>query len=189
MQETVEIIDKLKRNDDNAFQQLVEKFQDLVVRTAFAYLKNRDEAEDIAQEVFISIYQNINSFRGEANIKTWILRITINKSLNQLRKNKWNKSIYSLEDLVLNPFRSAAQVQDPYSQLRQKEIESAMTIALDKLPPQQRTAFILHKIDNLPQQEIANVLNVNVSAVESLIFRAKSNLQKYLYKFYKENKD
>ena len=106
-----------------------------------------------------------------------------------MRKNKWNKSIYSLEDLVLNPFRSAAQVQDPYSQLRQKEIESAMTIALDKLPPQQRTAFILHKIDNLPQQEIANVLNVNVSAVESLIFRAKSNLQKYLYKFYKENKD
>lgn len=187
MVDLLDIVHRIKKNDSEAFNWLVDEFKDIVFRTAFAFLKNQEESEDITQEVFISVFRNIESFRGEANIKTWILRIAINKSLNQIRKNKWKASVQSFENLLLPAQNKQSSDVNPYQQMKQKELEGALNKALDKLPSQQRSAFVLHKIDELPQQEIAQILNTSVSSVESLIFRAKTNLQKQLYKLYKEN--
>jgi RNA polymerase sigma factor (sigma-70 family) len=174
------LIKELQQGDEDAFRELVFHFQDMVVRTAYAYLKDKEEAEDLAQEVFISVYENISSFRNEANLKTWIYRITINKSLNQIRKLKWKSTVQSIENLLASGSIQAKEKSDPYSSLISKEEVENVKRAMEKLPSAQRTAFILHKYDDLSQQEIAQIMSTSVAAVESLVHRAKMNLQKSL---------
>jgi RNA polymerase sigma factor (sigma-70 family) len=179
MDENIHLVQQLQNGDENAFRQLVVSYQDMVVRTAYAYLKDAKEAEDLAQEVFISVYQNISEFRNEANLKTWIYRITINKSLNQIRKLKWKSAFQSIENIVF-PAIQVKDSSDPYIKLINKEQEIILNSAMQKLPESQRTAFVLHKYDDLSQLEIAEIMKISVAAVESLIHRAKMNLQKSL---------
>ena len=177
------ILDQLLAGDELAFEKVVKQYQLMVVRTAFGYLKNQDEAEDLAQEVFISVFENIQKFRGDANLKTWIFRITINKSINQLRKQKWKNALQRLENVFSQNGNEIADPTNPHKELLYKHQENAIDVALSKLPENQRTAFILHKYDELPQQEIAQIMNVSISAVESLVFRAKQRLQQLLIEF------
>jgi RNA polymerase sigma-70 factor (ECF subfamily) len=178
--ENINLVNELQNGSEWAFRELVQRYQDIVVRTAFAYLKNKDEAEDLAQEVFIAVYENISSFRNEANLKTWIYRITINKSINQIRKLKWKSALSQVENILETIAHITKDKNDPYSNLVNKEQELIVQRAMNKLPESQQTAFILHKYDDLSHQEIAKVMNISIPAVESLIHRAKMNLQKNL---------
>lgn len=175
-----ELIDELKSGNADAFRKIVFGYQQMVVRTAFAYLKNLNEAEDLAQEVFISVYENISKFRGESNLKTWIYRITINKSINEIRRLKWKQKLVKLENFFTSNEDHFVDNVTPLKLLLDKQGEQAVDEAMAKLPQNQRTAFILHKYDDLSHQEISEIMQMSVSSIESLIFRAKQNLQKNL---------
>ena len=181
-----ELVEALLSHNEAAFELLVKQYQQVVVRTAFAYLKDKDEAEDLAQEVFISVFENISKFRGDANLKTWICRICINKSINELRKQKWKNTFQRIE----NAFgRNNLEIEDsttPFTSIEKQQQEEAIDKAMSKLPDNQRTAFILHKYDEMSQQEIADVMNISVSAVESLVHRAKQRLQQQLLNIFKK---
>lgn len=189
MKET-ELFERLKNADELAFRYLVEKYQDKVFNTCLGFLRNTEEAEDITQEVFIEIYQSIASFRAEAKVGTYLYRIAVNKSLDFLRKQKRQKrfgfllSIFGMEEQIHSP--AATVFEHPGVLLENKERASLLFEKMEELPERQKVAFTLHKVDGLSYQEIAEVMELSVSSVESLIFRAKQNLQKKLRSYYEK---
>lgn len=187
-----ELIDvaALKAGDEDAFRTMVESFQDRVFNTCLGFLETRQEAEDVAQEVFIEVYRSLGHFREEAKLSTWVYRIAVTKSLQEIRKKRSKKrfAIFASDEQAedsLKSVRDSDEGNHPLAQLENKERAEALYAALSKLPESQRVAFTLHKIEGLSYQEISNVMDTSVSSVESLIHRAKTNLRKRLYDFYR----
>ena len=178
----------INKNEDS-FRQLVEIYKHYILNICFHFLNNRHDAEDLTQEVFIEIYYSASKFRQESKLSTWIYRIAVNKSLNYLRSRKkydWIDKLESLYDdnTAVVP---AEKSDEGENQFMDNERNDLLYTAIDSLPLNQRTAFTLHKFDDMSHKDIAAIMEVSVSAVESLIHRAKQNLQSKLYKYYKKN--
>ncbi len=187
MDETV-LLKPLQEGDEEAFKQLVELYQDKVYNTVLGFLHSREDAEDIAQEVFIEVFNAIRKFRGEAKLSTWIYRIAVNKSLEYIRKKNRQKRFAFFANLFEVSDSNKLQITDfehPGIQLEHKENARVMFAAIAKLPENQKIAFTLHKVEGLSYQEVCEVMKLSLSSVESLMFRAKKNLQKKLFDFYK----
>ncbi|MFO7722414.1 MAG: RNA polymerase sigma factor [Bacteroidales bacterium] len=182
-----ELASKLKNGDRDAFRWLVDQYQVKVVNLCNAYLHDIQEAEDIAQDVFVEVFNSIHRFRGDSALATWIYRITVNKALNRKKKlsgitlvnlfssgNNRNNPSSQERDLV------AGAERNPDFELRQEEDKKALQSAVDRLPAPQRTAFLLSQYEQLSYNQIADIMQTSLSAVESLLFRARGNLRKYL---------
>ncbi|MDR8391519.1 RNA polymerase sigma factor [Aliifodinibius sp. S!AR15-10] len=190
MENEQQLIERLKERDSQAFKTLVEEQKDRIYNTCLGFLHNHEDAEDTAQEVFITVFDSIDSFRNEASLATWIYRIAVTKSLELIRYRK-RKKRWSFFEAVANegnPDRVSAQdmFEHPGVALENKERSAILFREIDKLTENQKTAFILHKVEGLAYKEIADVMETSVSAVESLIHRAKTSLRKQLHKFYKD---
>jgi RNA polymerase sigma-70 factor, ECF subfamily len=185
-----ELIQRIISHDEVAFKILVEKYQSLVYQACYNLLRSKDDSEDIAQDVFIEVFESVNQFRQESRLSTWLYRIAINKSLNHLRKNKWKKFFNSIEQHFSMDKNVKFDIEDTSANdtpetIEYKERTKVLYEALDALPKNQRIAFSMHKFDELSYLEISNVMNLSLSSVESLIHRAKLNLQKKLIFYYK----
>lgn len=190
MSET-EIIQKLQQGNEQAFKQLVENYQKQIVNTCFGMVHNTEDAEDIAQEVFIEVFRSIRNFRGDAKLSTWLYRIAVNRSLNFIRDNKRKKWFQSFEDIVggkNSQLQHIVSVQNetPVTEMENSQRANILHEAISSLPENQKTAFALNKYESLSYKEISEVMEMSVSSVESLIYRAKLNLQKKLYNCYKK---
>jgi RNA polymerase sigma-70 factor (ECF subfamily) len=186
----LELIQQLRAGNELAFKSLVENYQDLVYNTALGVVQNSEDAEDVAQEVFIQVFRSIDQFKGDARLSTWIYRITTTKALDHIRSRKRKKrfafitSLFGANDeLVHEP----VDFQHPGVALDRKEQAALLFRMIEQLPDNQKVAFTLHKTEELSYQEIADVMQLSVSAVESLLFRARQNLRKLLEKYYAQN--
>lgn len=186
----LELIQQLRAGDEQAFKSLVTNYQDLVYNTALGIVQNSEDAEDVAQEVFIQVFRSIDQFKGDARLSTWIYRITTTKALDHIRSRKRKKrfafitSLFGANDeLVHDP----VDFQHPGVALDRKEQAALLFQMINQLPDNQKAAFTLHKTEELSYQEIADVMELSVSAVESLLFRARQNLRKLLEKHYQQN--
>lgn len=185
-----DLVKRLIDGDNSAFRELVDTYKNMVYKTCFNLLHHNQDAEDIAQDVFIEVYESISQFRNQSKLSTWLYRISINKSLNHLRKNKWKSRINSLEHFFSGEKNNSLEVEDmsannsPHS-IDYKERSKILQSAISALSENQKVAFTLHKFDELSYQEIAEVMNLSLSSVESLIHRAKLSLQKKLINYYK----
>jgi RNA polymerase sigma-70 factor, ECF subfamily len=182
-----ELIEGLKQNKQEAFRLLLERYQELVVSTCYSFLNNSDDAHDIAQDVFIEVYKSVHRFRQDAAISTWLYRIAANKSLNHLRKHKNRKFFLQIEKLFGAEVQSNNLSEPDFTRPLEKEAEYSARAemlhkAIDSLPANQKTAFTLHKFKSLPYKDIAEVMEFSLPAIESLIHRAKKNLQSQLIK-------
>lgn len=146
----------------------------------------------MAQEVFVQVFHSIKDFKGDCKLSTWLYRIAVTKSLDFLRARKRKKRFAFVQSLFSTdsnePLAEQATFVHPGVQLENKERARILFKAIDKLPENQKIAFTLNKTEGLSYQEIAEIMELSLSSVESLLFRAKSNLQKYLENYYK-NKD
>ncbi len=182
-----ELLVQIQNKSQLAFKELVKKYQTAVVNTCMGFVHNTDDARDLAQEVFIEIYESVAKFRGDSKLSTWIYRIAVNKSLNFLRSHKKNNLLKSIEQFFKgekNTQYEIAHNQSADSELLNNETAHALNKALESLPENQRIAFVLSKYDDLPYAKISEVMDISVSSVESLLFRAKKNLQTKLVHFY-----
>ena len=185
-----ELVNQLKQGDSAAFKQLVETYQDQVYNTCLGFLRHPDDAEDMAQEVFVEVHRSIGGFRLESRLSTWIYRIAVSKSLELIRKHKRRKRFAS----VLAVFKSdpPARNEDEYIHpgiiLENKEQARVLYAAIERLPQNQRIAFTLHKIEGLSYQQISEVMENTLPAVESLMHRARGNLRTYLRAYHEEIK-
>ena len=146
-------------------------------------------AEDISQEVFVTVYKSILSFNEKSSISTWIYRITVNKCLDHLRAKKRQKRSGFLSQLLNldngEPLEGAADFIHPGVVLENREKSKFLFKAINALPDNQKTVFVLTYVEDLPQKEVAEIMNLSLKAVESLLQRAKSNLRKELSDVYK----
>ena len=178
-----ELISLLKRGDELAFKELVNNYQNNVFNTAIGMVQSAEDAEDIAQEVFIQVYKSIQNFKENALLSTWIYRITVNKSLDFLQKKKSKKRfafVTSLWDKNDRTVHEPVNFVHPGVLLDNKEQATALFKLVNRLPENQKTAFVLNKIEDLGYSEIAGIMNTTESAVDSLLSRAKQNLKKML---------
>ena len=194
--EDTELIKNLKNGNDESFRIIVDKYQRLILNSCYRFVYNRETAEDLTQEVFIEVYRSINMFRNDSKLSTWIYRIAISKSLDYLKSRKRkkrfanSKSLFENEDMI-GSTSLKDEIQAPHEQSPEKLLDNddrikVLSLALDCLPENQRIAFTLSKYDEFSYKEIADVLGITISSVESLIHRAKVNLRKKLYNFYRE---
>ena len=189
--EEQELVAALQNRQETAFKYLVEKFQNKVYNTVLSIIQNDMEAEDISQEVFIEVYESINKFKGESKISTWIYRISTTKALEAYRKKKTQKrfafltSLFGGEDdeIIHHP----VEFEHPGVVMENKERAGILFAAIAQLPENQKVAFTLCNIEGLSYQEITEVMQISLSSVESLIFRAKTNLRKSLGNYYHKN--
>ena len=189
MNQSEALIDKLKQGDQSGFTSVMDIYQDMVYNTAISIVQNAEDADDITQEVFVQVYLSVNSFKGESKLSTWLYRITISKALDHEKKKKRKKrfgfvqSLFGSQD---NEQLHPVEFNHPGVQLEKKERAAELFKALKQLPDKQRIAFTLHKLEGQSHQEIAEIMNTSLYAVESLMGRAKTNLKKVLYNYYQE---
>lgn len=189
MQEN-ELVNRLKNGDEEAFRIIFNDNQKKVINACYRMVNDIETAEDLTQEVFIKVYSSINQFRGESQLSTWIYRIAITKSLDHLRAQKRKKRMAILKYLSGDEEKQidieAPKDQNPDIIIDNSERMKILNDAINTLPENQRVAFSLSKYDEMSSKEIAEVLSTSISAVEALIHRAKKNLEKRLYNYYKK---
>jgi len=187
----IELIKKIKRGNKELFSEIVNKYKRVVYNHAYSFLRNKEEAEDTAQEIFTTIYKNIKSFREESKLGTWIYRITVNICKNKLKqlKRKNQNIIEEIpewdEDSEENPIEEKLKDKDertPDNVLVSDEIKKIVFKRMGELAEEQRKVLILRDIDGLSYEEIGKILKLSVSAVKSKIFRARENLREKLKK-------
>ncbi len=178
-----DLVFSLRQGEESAFRELVIQFQDKVFNTALGLLQHHTVAEDIAQEVFIQVFRSIQHFKSESLLSTWIYRITVTKSLDHLRSKKRKKRFGFLSNLWGDDNKPVYEPEDfnhPGVLQENKEDAAILFKMIATLPENQRTAFILNKVEELSYREIAAILNTTEPAVDSLLQRAKQNLRKKL---------
>jgi RNA polymerase sigma factor (sigma-70 family) len=182
---------RIQSGDQDAFRRLVESQKNRVTNICFRFLKNQEDAEDTAQDVFIEVHRSIPKFRGDSSLSTWIYRIAVSKSLNVLRQKTRKKRGDSLihhgqVDILINRAKGPKRME-PEERLENKERQHILHKFLETLSWKQKTEFTLAKVEGLKIQEIADIMKCSVPSTESLIHRAKQNLQKKLTYYYEKN--
>jgi len=149
---------------------------------------NQEDAEEITQEVFINVYHAKLDFKGQSEVFTWIYRVAVNKSLDFLKAKNRKKRFAFFTQLFHpetgEPLPELSNFEHPGVLMENKEHSRILFSAIDQLPANQRTAFVLSKIEGFSQKEIAEILNISEKATESLVRRAKENLRKFLINYY-----
>lgn len=171
------LVAQAQTGDFAAFEQLVRTYRNDVYGLAYHFLRNREEAWDISQEVFIKTHRSLARFRGESSFKTWLMRITANQCKDYLKKRR----------LDAVPFNEAVETHDaptgvlgPDASVEAHELGDAIKQALDALPFKHRTAFVLREFDGLSYEEMAQVMECNIGTVMSRLHHARKKLQNSL---------
>lgn len=180
----VSLMLKVRDGDIHAFEELVERYQGAVVGTVAKMLNCRSEAEDIAQQVFIRLWKSAKRYKEQAKFTTFLFTITRNLVFNESKKRSKRKQV-SLEERAEDSHLEIAEDHHttPDNTILQAELRHAVDLAIQELPEKQRMAVILRRYEQLPYEEIADVLNLTVSAVKSQLFRARGTLKESLAKY------
>jgi RNA polymerase sigma-70 factor, ECF subfamily len=176
-----ETMSDVARGDLSAFREIVERYQHPLLNYIHRYTGDRTTAEDIAQEVFLRVFKNAKEYRPFSSFKTWLFKIATNLCLNELRDNRIHRNTIDIFELNEGGFVAlATKCPSPARELESRELSFTLKKALKSLPEKQRVALLLHKYSGFSYSEISQMMNCSVSAVESLIHRARQSLRKQL---------
>lgn len=177
----------LKQEDREAYKFAVETWKDMVYNTVLGILQNEGDAEDVTQDVFVQVFESIDGFEERAKFSTWLYRIAISKSFDVLRRRKSRKRFGFFTNRAHDetaPLPEPVDFVHPGVKLEAKEHAAALFRALEKLPGKQKTAFVLNKLEHMSYQQVAEIMDLSVSAVDSLLQRGRQNLKKHLKTYY-----
>jgi len=179
-----ELMLRTGNGDTAAFEQLVERHQALVIGTVARMLGNNSDIEDVAQQVFIRVWKSAPRYTPTAKFTTWLLTITRNLVFNEARRRKRHPGI-ALDSHEGNESLSLPDQarSTPDEALLERELENAIDHAILSLPERQRLALVLRRYQSKSYEEIADVLNLSVPAVKSILFRARSELRAALSRY------
>lgn len=186
-----ELVKAIGNGNRQASRELVMVYQPLVFSVIRHFSQHEADLEDMAQEVFLEVFRSLKSFRNDSSLATWIYRIAFTRGLNQVRKNKrrWfferPETSFGTDEMERTP--EAINEQDASVPFQNQEREKVLKLALSRLPDTQRIAFILSKYEGKSNQQIAEIMDTSIKAVESLQHRAKQSLRKLLSSYYIQN--
>jgi len=181
------LIEGLNQSNEEAFSLLMEKYRARVVNTCFGFVRHEQDAEDVAQEVFLEVFRSISKFDGKVVLWIWLYRLSMQKCIDFIRTKTRKKRFAVIRSLFYNdgspiPLETENKSSD---KIEQEELSEILKKVISKLPQRQQKAFVLSRNEGLSHGEIGKVLNISESAVESLISRANKRLRKLLYDYYK----
>lgn len=180
----LDLMARVRGGDVEAFTALVERHQHRVIGTIVRMLGSPEEAEDLAQLVFVRVWRNAARWEPSAKFTTWLLTITRNLVFNEVRRRGRARTVPLEEPESETPREFAdATAPTPAEALATAELEAAVDAAIQALPEQARLAVILRRYEEMPYEEIAAVLGVTVPAVKSLLFRARTELRQRLARY------
>ncbi|HTV09927.1 MAG TPA: sigma-70 family RNA polymerase sigma factor [Candidatus Aquilonibacter sp.] len=184
------LVERAKAGDTAAFEQLVRQYDRQIYRTALHITQNREDAEDITQDVFFKAFQKLDQFQGNSKFSTWLVRIAVNESLMRLRKRKTSKTVSMDQDVQTEegsiPRDFAEWRPNPEQIYSQGELGDILRKTIAGLPPGFRTVFTLRDIENLSTEETAEALGLSVPAVKSRLLRARLQLRERLSRYFRK---
>ena len=186
------LVEGCRRGDFECFERLVGRYEKKIYNLALRMLRDPDDAREILQETFLKVYDNLEKFRGEAHLSTWIYRIAMNEALMRIRKNK--RRPRPLEVTDEDGERREIDVEDgapvPVERLLTRELGGELDRAIALLPEDYRGAFLLRDVEGLSNEQIAKAMKLSVPAVKSRIHRARVFLRNELSRYFtKERRD
>lgn len=167
------LINQIIDGDTNAFSILVDNYKDLVFTLAFRMLKNKEEAEEVAQDTFIKTFKSLEKFKGDSKFSTWIYRVAYNTCLDRIKKNRKH-----LNDVEINEFTAhqVKTIDNALDHLEAKEREEAVQRCIKKLPSQESFLLTLYYFDDLSLEEISKVVDMTANAIKVKLFRCRKKL-------------
>jgi RNA polymerase sigma-70 factor (ECF subfamily) len=177
------LVDRFNSGDANAFQELVDRHKKKVYYLAYDITGDHHEAEDVSQEVFVKVFRSLNTFRRDAKMSSWLYKITVNASLDSLRKkpSRPDAPIDILEKVDVGDNALGGRTDlDPERRAESLLLQRHISQALQKVSPKERSVFVMRHYNDLKIREIAEVLNISVGTVKALLFRAIKKLRKEL---------
>lgn len=183
------LVRRLRARDEEAFTILVQTYQHKVFNVVLRIVNDRAEAEDVAQEVFVTIFKHVDQFRGDAKFSTWMFRIATNHARNRVkylsrRSRKKHQDIDDTPDSAMDSSPLSADVARPDEQAAGNELETIIQEGLATLNEIHRTIIILRDIENLAYSEIAEIVELPEGTVKSRLFRARAALKEYVAERY-----
>jgi RNA polymerase sigma-70 factor (ECF subfamily) len=189
-----ELVDLILKKDYSAFEEIVDRYSPKAMRLALKITKNREDAKDVLQDTFVSVYKNIDTFKGESAFSSWLYRICTNFALMKLRNRKYDNQSDSMDEnpnMDIDALASHSHTENDWSDraeniLMRKELREKIDQAIDKLPDEYRVVFLLKDVEGLSNEEIGETLNLSIPAVKSRLHRARLFLRKEISKYLNE---
>jgi RNA polymerase sigma-70 factor (ECF subfamily) len=182
-QTDLELVQRVQSGDKRSFDILVLKYQHKVINLVLRYVHDHDTAEDVAQEAFIKAYKGLKNFRGESAFYTWLYRIAINTAKNHLVSQSRRLPDIDIDAEEAEQFGGESALKEyatPEREMLTAEIQEAITVSIEALPEDLRTAIILRELEGMSYEEIAETMECPIGTVRSRIFRARESIDKVL---------
>jgi RNA polymerase sigma-70 factor (ECF subfamily) len=186
----VMLLESFKKGSIDSFEEILHRYETKVFNLAIRFTRNQEDAEEVLQDVFSTLYRKADSFQGKSAFSSWLYRITVNAAFMKLRKRKQNQTI-SLEDLTPSAQNNCLEREvlcTPRVETisSNQELRDILQTAISKLPTQYRAVFLLRDVDGLSNQEVGEILELSIPAVKSRLHRSRLMLRKRLQRFYEE---
>jgi RNA polymerase sigma-70 factor (ECF subfamily) len=186
------LVKKSQEGDYLSFEELVKRYEKKIYNLAYRIMGNKEDASDVLQETFLQAFRKLSSFKSKAKFSTWLYRIAVNICLMRKRKEKRTETVsLDLPILTEKEEEIKREVRDdwstsPLATLENKEVKETLSKAIDLLPEEYRTVFLLRGLNGLSNQEVAKVLGISLSAVKSRLHRARLFLRDRLSRYFRE---
>jgi len=186
----VGLVDLFKGGEISAFEEIISRYEAKVMNLALRFTRNQEDAEEVMQDVFTTVYRKIDGFRGQSAFSSWLYRIVVNAAFMKLRKKKQSQTV-SMEDLApaVKQYcmeRETVTNTHSYNITVTRELQEVLQRAIDKLPDQYRAVFVLRDVDGLSNQETGEILDLSIPAVKSRLHRSRIMLRKRLQRYYED---
>ncbi|NRA92219.1 MAG: sigma-70 family RNA polymerase sigma factor [Psychroserpens sp.] len=167
------IINQIIEGDTNAFAVLVDRYKDLVFTLALRMLKNREEAEEVAQDTFIKAFRKLDKFKGDSKFSTWIYRVAYNTCLDRIKKNRKHLNDVTIDEFTIN---QVVSIDNVLNTIEKKERNQMIKACIDKLSQEESFLLTLYYFDDLSLDEISEVVGMNNNAIKVKLFRSRKKL-------------
>lgn len=183
----LELISEFQKGQQDSFEEIIQRYSNKVHSLASRLTRNAEDAEEVLQDVFVTVYRKIGGFEGKSSFSSWLYRVTVNAAFMKLRKKRQDHSV-PIEDLlqshqVIPALRSPESTQVDSLSMKHEVLE-ALEEAIMKLPDEYRPVFILRDVDGLTSKEVGKILDLTIPAVKSRLHRSRLMLRRKLQRFY-----
>lgn len=185
----LELIKDFQCGRESGFEDLIQRYAAKAYSLVSRLTRNREDAEEVLQDVFVTVYRKIGGFEGKSSFSSWLYRVTVNAALMKLRKNRQDRAVY-MEDVLPESHNSIILRSNPNSEAdhvaERHQLQNALEQAIRKLPDEYRPVFVLRDIDGLTSNEVSKILELTIPAVKSRLHRSRLMLRRRLLPLYRE---
>lgn len=184
-----QLVVEFREGSNAAFEELISRYSDKAYSLSARMCRNQEDAEEVLQDVFTTVYRKLKNFEGKSTFSSWLYRITVNAALMKLRKNRQNKCLL-LDDALPNEghtrILTIAEGEQGDELALRRQVSMVLEEAIARLPDEYRPVFILRDVDGLTSQEVGKILGISIPAVKSRLHRSRLMLRRRLVSFYEE---